>query len=151
MENTKKMMATAQIKRTGGSFFIYIPPTIMEMMDFKEGDIVKVPFLEFEKIGSQEEKKEVEDEEYELIGEEKVEVRLKNHDDMKITQSNVLNILNNPTLDMESYRTAYVIWNKKRYGIKKVCAKLFGFNDFNTVEGEKYLNELGFKTGRVKN
>ncbi|WP_422543196.1 hypothetical protein [Methanosarcina sp.] len=143
-------MVTAQIKKTGGSYFIYIPPTIMELMGLQEGDTVRVPFLEFEKVASQEEKREEGEEEgYELSGETAITVKLRNHEPVTITRDDVLKLLENPSRDMLSYRTAYLIWNGKRYGIKKVFAKLIGFNDFNTVEGEKYLKDLGFKTDRV--
>lgn len=147
MENKKKMLA-AKITKTGGSYFISIPPMIMELMDFKEGDIVRVPFLEFEKVIDQGEKKE-ESEVYELQGSKSVTVKLRDREPVTITQDDVLKILENPSRDMKKYRTAFLIWNGERYGIKKVCTELFGFNYFNTVEGEKYLNDLGFRTGRT--
>lgn len=157
MENTKKMMVTTQIKKINGSYFARVPPAIVELLGFQDGDTVRVPFLEFEKVASQEgEEGEVEkieevieeDDEYAPTKTE-ITVTLRNHAPVTITRDDVLKLLENPSRDMLQYRTAYVIWKERKFGIKKICAKLFGFNDFNTVEGEKYLQDLGFRTGRT--
>lgn len=154
-----KRTLTTQIKKTGGSYFIYIPPMIMELMGFQEGDSIRVPFLDFEKVANQESGEEGEEEIIEEVIEEdedeyaptktEITVKLRNHEPVTITREDVLKLLENPSLDMIKYRTAFLIWNGRKFGIKKLFAKLIGFNDFNTAEGEKYLNKLGFRTGRV--
>jgi hypothetical protein len=147
MENPQKKMVRTQVKKIGGSLAFIIPKTIIEMMDFKEGDIVKVPFLEFEKVDKEEETK-LEDEDYKPNGKEEILVKLKRHKSLTITQDDIIKALSDATPEMEQYKSAYIVWDGKRYGLKKVFEKVLGFKDFNTIQGERIAVELGFKTGR---
>lgn len=152
----QKKMASARIKKIGDKYYISIPQVIVELLGFAEGDIVRVPFLAFEKVTDQEKpeqekpEKQEEDERYELRGKTEITVKLRDHDPVTITRDDVLRLLENPEPELLKYRTAYLIWNGKRYGIKKLFATLVGYNVFNTVEGEKYLQDLGFRTDRAK-
>lgn len=142
---------SVQIERIRGNLTIPIPDAIAEMMDWQEGDTLEIPFHEISKQKTERMAAAGEmEEEYKPEGKEEVIVEIKTYEPKKITQKDVIRILDNPTPEMKNYRTSYVSWKGERYGIKKVCAELFGFNDFNTIQGEKYLNELGFRTGRDK-
>ena len=137
-----------QVKKVGGSLMIPIPPPVAEMMGWKEGDFLKIPFHEFTK----EPEKEVPMvNKPESTGKESVTVKIGIHEPKEISQDDVMNLLNepNPQPELKIYRTAYIIWNGKHFGVKNVCKKLFGFENFNTIQGEKYLKELGFPTFRI--
>lgn len=136
-----------QVKKVGGSLMFPIPLSIAELMDWNEGDYIKVPFHEFEKEPKQKVPKVTEPE---LTGKESVTVKIGTHEPKEISQADVIKILDdiNPSPELKMYRTAYIVWNEKHFGVKNVCKQLFGFDDFNTVQGEKYLRELGFPTFR---
>lgn len=134
---------SVQIQEVNGTLMVPIPEAVAEMMDLDEDIFVKVPFHEFETV--------MEEEDYisepQEDGKKEVTVKIKTNTTI-VTQKDVIDLLNSPTPDLKVYRTAYISWKGERYGIKNVCKKLFGFNDFNTIQGESYLNELGFVTGR---
>lgn len=136
-----------QVKKVGGSLMIPIPLPIAELWDWEEGDFLKVPFHKFEKLPN---RKVPNVTETESTGKERVTVKIGTHDPKEISQADVIEILNdpNPSPELKIYRTAYIIWNEKHFGVKNVCKQLFGFDDFNTIQGEKYLKELGFPTFR---
>jgi len=136
-----------QVKKVGGSLMIPIPLPIAELMDWEEGDFIKVPFHEIEKEPKRKVPKVTEPE---STGKESVTVEIGTHEPKEISQTDVIKILDdlNPSPELKIYRTAYIVWKGKHFGVKNVCKHLFGFNDFNTVQGEKYLRELGFPTFR---
>jgi antitoxin component of MazEF toxin-antitoxin module len=136
-----------QVKKVGGSLMIPIPLSIAELMDWVEGDFIKVPFHEFEK----EPKRKIPNvTEPESTGKESVTVKIGTHEPKEISQADVIKILDDPkpSPELKIYRTAYIEWNGKQFGVKNVCKQLFGFDDFNTIQGDKYLRELGFPTFR---
>lgn len=130
-----------QIQKNGNDLTIKIPEAISELMDWNEGDILEVPFHEFVKLPT--------DATTNLTGDEEIIVRIGNNPEKVITRQDVIQKLENPKPVYNIYRTAYLIWKGKRFGVKNVCKDLFGFNDFNTVTGEAYLKKLGFSTFRV--
>ncbi len=132
-----------QIQKLGNDLMIKIPDVISEMMDWRENDMLEVPFHEFTKVPNNPESTT------NLTGNEEIIVKIGNHPERLITRQDVIQKLENPKLDYNIYRTAYLIWKNKRFGVKSVCKDLFGFNDFNTVTGEAYLRKLGFSTFRV--
>ena len=136
-----------QVKKVGGSLMISIPLPIAELMDWKEGDFIRVPFHEFVKQPKREVPIVTEPE---STGKESVTVKIGTHEPIVISQEDVIRTLSspNPSPELKIYRTAYIVWNGEHFGLKNVCKQLFGFNDFNTVQGEKYLRELGFPTFR---
>lgn len=134
-----------QVKKVGGSLMIPIPKSIAELMDWKEGDSLSVPFHEVAKVSKSEESIATEPD---ITGKESVTVKIGKHEPKLISQKDVITILENPTPEFNIYRTVYITWKGKRFGVKNVCKKLFGFDNFNTVQGEKYLRELGFPTFR---
>lgn len=130
-----------QIQKIGHELMIKIPEAISEMMDWNEGDILEIPFHEFVKVPTEAAINQT--------GNEEVIVRVGNHPDKIITRQDVIQKLENPKPEYNVYRTAYLLWKGKHYGIKNICKDLFGFDDFNTVTGETYLKKLGFSTFRV--
>lgn len=130
-----------QIQKNGNDLIIKIPEAISEMMDWNEGDILEMPFHEIVKVPTEAATN--------IIGDEEVTVRIGNNPEKVITRENVIQKLENPKPEYNIYRTAYIVWKGKRFGIKNVCKDLFGFNNFNTVTGEAYLKKLGFSTFRV--
>ena len=136
-----------QVKKVGGSFMLPIPKSIAELMDWSEGDYLNVPFHDFIKV-TENEMPIVNTPE--PSGKESVTVHIGANKPKQISQNDVIKILNdpNPKPKLKMYRTAYILWDGKRFGVKNICKELFGFEDFNTVQGEKYLNELGFQTFR---
>ena len=147
MSKKKEMKVSATIKRIGGSLVIPIPSAIVEMLDIQEGDVVKIPFLEFEKV---EPEKDEKFESYEPIGTKEIVVNLKSYGPKTITQEEVIEVLEKYAQErgIQSYRSVYVLWNGNRYSVKGVFAKILGNRDFNTVQAENYLKKLGFQTGR---
>jgi|GEM_PF-5550222 len=143
MDKKSMKKISVQIQEVNGTLMVPIPEAVAEMMDLDEDIFVKVPFHEFETV--------MEEEDYisepQEDGKKEVTVKIKTNTTI-VTQKDVIDLLNSPTPDLKVYRTAYISWKGERYGIKNVCKKLFGFNDFNTIQGESYLNELGFVTGR---
>ncbi|MDP2766154.1 MAG: AbrB/MazE/SpoVT family DNA-binding domain-containing protein [Candidatus Methanoperedens sp.] len=134
-----------QVVKVGASLMIPIPKSIAEMMGWERDDILEIPFHEIKTAPKTEESIVTSPE---PTGKEMVIVKIGHHEQKPVYQKDVIDILENPIADLLNYRTAYLIWKGKRYGIKNVCKKLFGFTDFNTIEGEKYLKELGFPTFR---
>lgn len=130
-----------QIQKIGSELMIKIPEAISEMMDWNEGDILEIPFHEFVKAPTEAAINQT--------GNEEVIVRVGNHPEKIITRQDVIKKLENPKPEYNVYRTAYLLWKGKRYGIKNICKDLFGFDNFNTVTGEAYLRKLGFSTFRV--
>ncbi|MDP3103064.1 MAG: hypothetical protein Q8M95_00475 [Candidatus Methanoperedens sp.] len=136
-----------QIKKIGGSLMAPIPKSIAELMDWNEGDIIEIPFHEIIKVSESTEPGITAPK---ADGKDTVIVKIGKHTEKTVTQQDVINVLDNPTPDLNIYRTAFIIWKGKRFGVKNLCKILFDFEDFNTVQGEKYLQELGFPTFRVK-
>ncbi len=130
-----------KIQKIGGELIIKIPEAISEMMDWNEGDILEIPFHEFVKVPTEATINQT--------GNEEVIVRVGNNPEKIITRQDVIQKLENPKPEYNVYRTAYLLWKGKSYGIKNICKDLFGFDDFNTVTGEAYLRKLGFSTFRV--
>jgi hypothetical protein len=136
---------TVELKKVGGSLMLPIPKSIAELFSWNVGDSLQVPFHEFVKV-----QKGIDSivSLPEVTGKEFVTVKIGTHEPLKVSQKEVIKILEKPTPDLNIYRTAYITWGGKRFGVKNLCKKLFGFEDFNTVQGEKYLRELGFPTFR---
>jgi antitoxin component of MazEF toxin-antitoxin module len=142
-EEKQQQKVRTRIKRINKSLVVVIPSVIVEVLDLCEGDIVKIPFMDIEKVENRDNEEDLK--EYSPDGLKETIVKIKNRDRLIVKQMDVIKVLNKATIDMESYRTTYVLWNGRRYGIKKVCEKVFGFIDFNTLVGERCLRELGFK------
>lgn len=122
-----------------------IPDAISELMGWNKGDVVEVPFHKIIKISG----KTVESKSKITSVKNKVTVKFGNYE-REITRNDVIRILENPPKGIEKYRTAFIIHNGTRYGVKNICKELFiGLKEnFNTIQGERYLNKLGFETYR---
>ncbi|VVB91613.1 Uncharacterised protein [uncultured archaeon] len=130
------------LKRTNGTLMIPVPDPVGEMMGWDDGDLLEVAFHEINKIPVKEELVVSP----EATGKKEVIVKFGTHEPKSVKQSDVIEILENPTPDLNIYRTTYFKWKGKKYGVKNVCKKLFGHNEFNTQTGAKYLQDLGFPT-----
>lgn len=166
----KEMKAKSTVKKIGGSLFIQIPRVIVELMDIKEGDILNVPFLEFDKvepvfkhvyeterdmlnipsIAADKVESDKDINLYKLENNNEIVVDLINCGKKTITRDKIIEILQEsaPDDEIHDYRSVYFLWNGKKYGVKNVLAKILGTKKFNTVQGENYLHKLGFMTGR---
>jgi hypothetical protein len=142
------MKAKATVKRIGGSLMIPIPRTIIELLDIKEGDVLNIPFLDFEKTEHEEYLKLPQF--YEPIGKKEITIRVKECEPITITQKDIIEILENsdPEDEIQNFRTVFIVWNGKRYGVKKVISKIIGKNVFNTAQAANYLRKLGFVIGK---
>ncbi len=130
-----------KIQKIDNDLIIKIPEAISEMMDWGEGDTLEIPFHEIAKVPTEATANQT--------GDKEIIVRIGNHPDKIITREDVIQKLENPKSEYNVYRTAYILWKGKRYGIKNLCKDLFGFKDFNTITGEGYLKKLGFSTFRL--
>ncbi len=119
---------------------IPVPRSIGELMGWNTGDILAVPFHEIEKIPIEYVESPQE------TGKKEVNVKIRTHEPKKVTQSDVIELLEKPTQEMKIYRTTYIKWKGKTYGVKNICKVLLGHSDFNTQTAEKLLNVLGFPT-----
>ena len=121
-----------------------IPEAVIEMMDWSEGDNLLVPFYD---IIKKEEQNQLE--KSSKYYEDEIEIRIVGHEPIKITRKQVIELLENPPHDLLVYRTAYIEYKGKKYGSKRICKRLFGHDDFNTITGERYLSKLGFPPKRI--
>lgn len=136
MENLK-----LRIKEFDDKMYIPIPKPISRLFGWKTGDLLSVPLHQFSKI---EEKDYVTSPDE--TGEKQVKVKIGKHEPKIVTQEQVIELLEKPTPDMSIYRTTYIKWKGKPYGVKNLWKILLGHDDFNTVTAARYLRVLGFST-----
>jgi hypothetical protein len=156
MINKQELRARATIKKIGGSLMIQIPRAIIEMLELKEGDILNIPFLEFEKVEYEGENFES----YEPVGKKEIRAKIRGQE-ITITQDDVIKILENSVSESpgklsSQYRGIFVSWNGEVYGAKKVIDALLEYKNVNldsgvnTAQAINYLVKLGFETGRER-
>ena len=121
-----------------------IPEAVIEMMGWSEGDNLLVPFYDIIKKDEQNQLEKTS-----KYYEEEIEVKIAGHEPKKITRKQVIELLENPPHDVLVYKTAYIEYKGKKYGSKRICIRLLGHDDFNTVTGERYLSKLGFPPNRI--
>lgn len=131
-------------KHPSAGLMIPIPKSIAALMSWYEGDTLAVAFHEIDKVS--EERPFIT--KPESTGADIVTVKIGTHEPFQISQKDVIDILESSAEELKIYRTAYLTWKGKNFGVKNVCKKVFDFDDFNTIQGEKYLKELGFPTFR---
>ena len=133
-----------ELKKINGKYYMSIPEAVVEMMDWSEGDNLLVPFYDIRK------KEEFNQfEKSSKYYEDEIEVKIAGHEPIKITRKQVIELLENPPHDVLVYQTAYIEYKGKKYGSKRICKRLFGHEDFNTITGERYLSKLGFPPKRI--
>lgn len=136
---------SAKLEKIGENYYLKVPNTIVELMDWSVEEELLVPFHNIVQKDSSSWKKEIQKE-----FKNEIEINLRGAT-IKITRQEVIDLLENPSQDLYVFRTAYIEWNGEKFGSKAVCKKLFGDIDFNTVEGEWYLRQLGFLAKRTYN
>ena len=134
---------TIKLEKIEDKFYLNVPEAIIEMMEWSEGDQLLVPFYDISLKTAcswqKEMQKEFKDEiEINLRGKRKI-----------IRREDILNLLENPTEDLSIFRTAYIEWDNKKFGSKAILKKLLGHKNFNTIEAEWYLRQLGFLAKRT--
>lgn len=130
------------LKEIDGTLMIPVPGSIGEFMGWDDGDLLEVAFHEINKIPVKHEIVASP----EVTGKKEVTMKIGKHEPKKVTQNDVLELLEKPTPDMSIFRTTYIKWKGKTYGVKNLCKILFGHEDFNTQTGERCLKVLGFPT-----
>ena len=128
------------LKEIDGTLMIPVPGSIGEFMGWDDGTLLEVAFHEINKIPVKQEFVSSP----EGTGKKEVIMKIREHEPKKVTQNDVIDFLENPTPEMSIYRTTYVKWKGKTYGVKNLCKLLFDHDDFNTQTGERCLKKLGF-------
>lgn len=139
---------TSKLTRIGGSFMIPVDRPIIEMYGWKPGDILRVPYHEIEKV--LDDKTGPVENELDPNGKKEVKVKIRDHDEQLIKQEDVIRILDSAEEDAKllKYRTTYLVWNGNRIGVRNLCKKVFGHEDFHTQEGSRILEKLGFRINK---
>lgn len=141
----------AEIRRTGGSYFVYIPPAIIDMIELKEGDIVEIPFLLFNKIERKPNETEEVDEPYEYEPNGVAELEIKRKDRyVTLTRQDIIDSLNNAVPEMENWRTMYTPWHNKKYNMGALMSALLG-EYVNSGQAAIWFERFGFKIVKVVN
>jgi hypothetical protein len=130
-----------KLKEVDGKLMIPVPKRIGELFGWHGRDSLMVPFHEFKKI-PEEENIDSPDE----TGQKQVKVKIGTYEPKIVTQEQVIELLENPTPEMKIYRTTYIKWKGKTYGVKNLWKILLGHEDFNTVTAARFLKVLGFPT-----
>jgi len=133
-----------ELKKIRGEYFINVPEAIVEMMDWSEGEKLFVPFHEITNKGNESWEKEIQKE-----FKDEIEIDLRNHQKRVVKREDIINLLNNPNPELKKYRTAYIEWNKEKFGSKAIMKEILGHGEFNTIEAEWYLRQLGFLANRT--
>ena len=102
-------------------------------MGWADGDLLEVAFHEINKIPIKKEWIASP----EPTGKKTILVKIRAHEQKKVTQDDVIALLDKPRPEMSIYRTTYLKWKGEKYGVKNICKILFGHDDFNTETGDK--------------
>jgi len=136
---------SSKLEKIEGKYYLNVPEAIVELMGWSEGMDLLVPFHE---ITDKQSKFTRSNAEKPIYYKNKIKVNLRDKE-IEVKRQDVIDLLENPTPDLFSYRTAYIEWNGRKFGSKAICKKLFGRGDFTTQEGEWYLRKLGFVPKRT--
>jgi hypothetical protein len=131
-----------KLKEVDGKLMMPVPRSIGKLMGWHDGDLLSVPFHKVDRIPMEEEYVESPEE----IGQKQIKVKIGKHEPKIVKQEDVIELLENPTPDMKIYRTTYIKWKGKTYGVKNLWKELLGHEDFNTQTGERKIKALGFPT-----
>jgi hypothetical protein len=142
-----KLVVKVRIKQSGNVLSINIPPTIVEMLELKQDDIVEVPFLLFNKVGEKQEEHIIHDDDYIPNGPDCIIIPWKG-EKIILKKDPIIALLDNATPDLEDYRTIYLPWKGKKYGVKAISKKIVAGKNINSAQFEEWLNKMGFKTYR---
>jgi len=134
---------TAKLEKIEGKYYLNIPEAIIEMMGWSEGEELLVPFYEITQKNKLSWEKELQKE-----FKNEIEINLRGNQ-KSIKRQDIIDLLENPTEDLYKFRSAYIEWNGNKFGSKAIFKKLIGHSDFNTVEAEWYLRQLGFLAKRT--
>lgn len=133
---------TTKVEKIEDGYFLRIPNAVVETMGWEEGMELLVPFLDIRQpLNFKKEES----------GEFKEEVLTKIRGVPKLVKRReVIELLEGPDAeDLSNFRTAYIEWKGGKYGSKAIMKHILGHGDFNTVEAEWYLGQLGFTAKRI--
>lgn len=137
---------TTKLVKIGNSFMIPVETSIVQMLGWKNGQILQVPFHEIET--DLDDKISQIEADLDPNGKKEMQVKFRDHDEQLIKQEDVIRILDsrNDDTTLFKYRTTYLMWGGDRIGVRNLCKKILGHEDFHTQEASRVLEKLGFHT-----